>query len=167
MPNSGFSTAERYQNSVPDPHKKIVKLKNDLFNTNIIDYLWEILREINVIITCFLLETKITKDFANSSLAVLRTWSQSFQTFSSQKQAAYEHSAAGGTKFMMSRSRDDRIFPSSEPVEDWWVSLAAELLEATEAGPPPVDALADEGLLTLLGELLGFSAIEVIVYSMK
>jgi len=68
---------------------------------------------------------------------------------------------------MMSRSRDDRIFPSSEPVEDWWVSLAAELLEATEAGPPPVDALADEGLLTLLGELLGFSAIEVIVYSMK
>ena len=53
--------------------KKIVKLKDDLFNTNIIDYLWEILREINVIITCFLLETKITKDFANSSLAVLRT----------------------------------------------------------------------------------------------
>mgnify|MGYP007023067069 CR=1 FL=1 len=117
--------------------------------------------------TCFLLETKITKDFANSSLAVLRTWSQSFQTFSSQKQAAYEHSAAGGTKFMMSRSRDDRIFPSSEPVEDWWVSLAAELLEATEAGPPPVDALADEGLFTLLGELLGFSAIEVIVFVSK
>ncbi len=41
------------------------------------------------------------------------TKSQSFQTFSSQKQAAYEHSAAEGTRLVMSRSRVDRV-PKSE-----------------------------------------------------
>ena len=63
----------------------------------------------------------------------------------------------------MSRSRLDRMFPSSEPVEDWWVSLAAAELPAV----PEVLAaeLAEEGLFPLLGELLGFSATEVIVSS--
>jgi hypothetical protein len=45
------------------------------------------------------------------------TKSQSFQTFSSQKQAAYEHSAAEGTRLVMSRSRVDRV-PKSELKRD-------------------------------------------------
>ena len=64
----------------------------------------------------------------------------------------------------MSRSRDDRILPSSEPVEDWWVKRALALPEAVEEALAAV--LADWALFGALGELLGFSAIEVIVCDM-
>ena len=112
-------------------------------------------------LTCFLFEIKTTKALESSLGDVVLTWSHNFHTFSSQKQAAYEHSAADGTKFMMSLSLDDRILPNKDPVDDWWVSLWEEAMAEVAVD----DALGLE-LPPDVGEGfrdLGFSAMEVMM----
>ena len=54
----------------------------------------------------YLFETKTTKLFSSSFEFVVLTKSHNFHTFSSQKQAAYEHSKAEGTYNKTNRTNE-------------------------------------------------------------